>query len=243
LRPTPLVARERPAGLREPKENVIFSLVAQRQKAEVRESFVMAAASLFAEVGYETATMAAIAERASSSIGNLYKYFAGKEDIFAAVLPAEFAEHVRRLTEARIDALGGVRDIHALPPNARYHVLAGDLLDVCLAHRERVIILLDRAEGTPFAGFAVDFRDKLVAWALRYARKAWPSLRPTASLRFALETIYEHFLRGLARAFAAFRDERSIRAAVAHLTTHHQGGLKHLFEIASAPAGPSSDRD
>ena len=43
--------------------------------------FLDAAAELFAEVGYEAATMTAIAERSGSSIGALYNYFPDKQSI------------------------------------------------------------------------------------------------------------------------------------------------------------------
>src|SRR5262245_7245785 len=130
--------------------------MAQTQKAHVRDAILAAAASSFAEGGFEATTMAAVADRAGSSIGNVYKYFANKDELFVAVLPEEFAAELKRMTRARIKAVGDVRDIRTLPPESRYHVLADELLDHCLANKERVIILLRRAEGTPFASFADD---------------------------------------------------------------------------------------
>ena len=207
--------------------------MAQRPKDHVRAGIVVAAASLFAEVGFETTTIAAVAERAGSSIGNVYRYFQSKDQLFAAVLPAEFARDLRRRTRERIEALGTAQDVRILGPDTRYHILASDLLDHCIANRERVVILLGRAEGTPFAPFAGDFAKKLVAWALAYARHAWPAVRPSSAMRFALRQIYANFLRSLAQTFATFRDPDTIREGVSHLTAHHQGGLKHLFETAA----------
>src|SRR4051794_3902450 len=131
--------------------------MAQTQKTHVRAAIVAAAASLFAEVGFEATTMASVAERAGSSIGNVYKYFPSKGELFAAVMPDEFAHELRRMTRARVKAASDTRDLRTLPPGSRYRVLAAELLDHCLANRERVIILLARAEGTPFASFASDF--------------------------------------------------------------------------------------
>jgi AcrR family transcriptional regulator len=208
----------------------------QRPKEHVRAKIVSAAASLFAEVGYEATTIAGVAERAGSSVGNVYKYFASKEELFQAVLPEEFAEEVRRKTEARIKALGTVRDLKVLAPSARYHVLADELLDYCLAHRERVIILLARAKGTPFESFADDFANKLVRWALDYAAQAWPELSPSAAMRFSLRRIYQSYLTSIATAFSTFEKQDVLRETVSHLTAHHQGGLKNLFEIAAGTA-------
>src|ERR1700723_2509828 len=54
----------------------------QQQRSERRlAAFLDAAAALFAEVGYEAATMTTIAERSASSIGALYNSFPDKQAI------------------------------------------------------------------------------------------------------------------------------------------------------------------
>jgi len=57
--------------------------VAPQQERSTRRlaGFLAAAAELFVEVGYEAATMTAIAERSGSSIGALYSYFPDKQSI------------------------------------------------------------------------------------------------------------------------------------------------------------------
>src|ERR1700740_1570275 len=48
--------------------------------------FLDAAAELFVEVGYEAATMTAVAERSGSSIAALYNYFPDKQSFAYALL-------------------------------------------------------------------------------------------------------------------------------------------------------------
>ena len=57
--------------------------VAPQQERSARRlaSFLDAASQLFVEVGYEAATMTAVAERSGSSIGALYNYFPDKQSI------------------------------------------------------------------------------------------------------------------------------------------------------------------
>src|SRR6202167_47228 len=57
--------------------------VAPQQKRSERRlaAFLDAAAALFVEVGYQAATMTAIAERSASSIGALYNYFPDKQSV------------------------------------------------------------------------------------------------------------------------------------------------------------------
>lgn len=63
-------------------------------------AFLDAAEALFAELGFEAATMTGIAERAGSSIGALYSYFPDKKAIALALLDTyagQIKEHWRSL--------------------------------------------------------------------------------------------------------------------------------------------------
>jgi AcrR family transcriptional regulator len=60
--------------------------VPQQRRGERRVSgFLRAAASVIAEVGFERATMTAIAERAHSSVGSLYQFFPNKLSLAEAL--------------------------------------------------------------------------------------------------------------------------------------------------------------
>src|ERR1700744_5626403 len=63
-------------------------------------AFLEAAEVLFADLGFEAATMTAIAERSGSSIGALYSYFPDKKAIALALLDTyagQIREHWRPL--------------------------------------------------------------------------------------------------------------------------------------------------
>jgi len=207
--------------------------MAQTQKDHVRAAIVRGAAELFAEVGYEAATIASVAERAGSSVGNVYKYFGSKEALLEVVLPPSFAEELRRMVHRRMRALGEARLVDDLPPDAEYHLVAAELVDHCLAHRERVVLLLARGEGTPYARFSADLARSMTSWALEYVATVWPSGKVDRVLRATLERIYASYVVGLGDVLAAHRDARHARAAIDHLSQYHLGGLRRLFETAS----------
>jgi AcrR family transcriptional regulator len=80
------------AGIRTPK--------LRRGKARVA-ALTEAAAVVFAEKGYDAATMTEIAAKAGASIGSLYQFFPTKELLAAAL----HAEQLNVLTRS-LDALG-----------------------------------------------------------------------------------------------------------------------------------------
>jgi AcrR family transcriptional regulator len=69
--------------------------VAPQQERSTRRlaGFLDAAAELFVEIGYEAATMTAVAERSGSSIGALYNYFPDKQSI-AFTLVNQYSKEV-----------------------------------------------------------------------------------------------------------------------------------------------------
>jgi len=220
---------------------MVLFWMAQLPKQHVRDAFTTAAAETFAELGFEATSMADVAARAGSSVGNLYKYFPGKQQLFDAAIPARLVHELKKRTRARMRALGTAKDVRELGANAEYHALAGDLLDYCLQHRAAVVVVLARAEGTPFASFRYDFVEKLLEWALDYARIPYPKLRPTPELRFVLRHAYASFIAGVAEALRQFSDEARARAVIDQLTSQHQGGLKRLFEVQGEPDAQSPD--
>jgi AcrR family transcriptional regulator len=66
----------------------------QERSARRLQGFLDAAAELFAEVGFEAATMQAIADRSSSSIGALYNYFPDKQSV-AVTLRTQYGEELQ----------------------------------------------------------------------------------------------------------------------------------------------------
>jgi AcrR family transcriptional regulator len=68
--------------------------VPQQERGERRVAALLdAAAAVIAEVGYEAATMTAVAERAGASIGAVYQYFPNKEAVVRA-LRAQYGDEM-----------------------------------------------------------------------------------------------------------------------------------------------------
>ncbi|MEG2032491.1 MAG: helix-turn-helix domain-containing protein, partial [Janthinobacterium sp.] len=74
----------------------------QQQRGTLRmQTMLEAAAALIGEVGYDAATMTAIAARSASSIGAVYQYFPNKDAIVRA-LRAQYGDEMERLWDGLI---------------------------------------------------------------------------------------------------------------------------------------------
>lgn len=64
----------------------------QKRGQQRVEAILNAATAIFAEVGYEQATMIEIAARADTSVGSLYQFFSNKESIIRALVDRYVAQ-------------------------------------------------------------------------------------------------------------------------------------------------------
>jgi AcrR family transcriptional regulator len=204
----------------------------QSLKPHVRQAILGAAANVFAEAGYEGATLSSIATRARTSVGNLYKYFTNKDELFAAAVPPKLVREIGALLRRRVEALGVAVDVNAVGASHPYHLASEELLEFTLAHRPELRFLLGRAEGTAFASFREDLVTNLTKLALGYASRAYPSAKITASRRRALARIYRAFMVSIASILANEKSDRALREAIAHHSTYHLAGLRAFIEAA-----------
>ncbi len=198
-------------------------LMAQVLKLEVRAGIEAAALRCFADRGYDGTSVAQIAAEAGTAPGNVYRYFASKRALFDAVVPETLPARHDRLLDARIEALarGAAGD-----PSA-----AADLLDFWLDHRLAVVVLLDRAEGTPHADRPAAFVRRMVTHA---ERSLGVPLGPVH--REVLEVVFDNTRRALARFLRSSADREHVRALVTGFWSYQVPGLDALSAAIRAEA-------
>jgi AcrR family transcriptional regulator len=74
----------------------------ERERERAREEILHAAADTFAESGYAKTSMKEIAARAGISVGMLYNYFKGKEEIYRELIEHYFT-HLHEKADAECD--------------------------------------------------------------------------------------------------------------------------------------------
>jgi AcrR family transcriptional regulator len=147
----PAVGREAGGGRRSPRG---------RRARSTRRALLDGAIEVFAERGYERATIADIVERSGASVGSVYNLFGGKSELFSALF-AEWAEISWAETS---EAMDEARRAGATDPLAVYLAGARGYLAASWRHR-RLARLFVAGDGPP--GFAVSQRANGHAWSRR----------------------------------------------------------------------------
>lgn len=193
-------------------------------KPAVRTRIEQAALQSFADHGYAGSSVAAIAAAAGTAPANVYRYFADKAELFSAVVPAEVASRHDELLDSRVTAL-------AMSDPAVSTSAASALLDFWLEHRLAVVILLDQAAGTPYAGYPEAFVARLVGHVQRgHAR------RLSALQRELLELVFDNTRRAISRILRSTDDPDRIRELIAGFWSYQLPGLDGLMRHLGGPA-------
>jgi AcrR family transcriptional regulator len=194
--------------------------MAQVLKHAVRVRIEEAALRCFAERGYGGTSMAEIAAAAQTAPGNVYRYFASKEALFDAVVPARLVVRHDELLDARVTALA---------QRTGERAAAAELLDFWLDHRLAVVVLLDRAEGTPVADHPAAFVARLVGHVERALGGA-----PAPVHREVLELVFDNTRRAIARMLLTGRDREHTRALITAFWSYQVPGLDGLMAVMAA---------
>ncbi|MCL2675998.1 MAG: TetR/AcrR family transcriptional regulator [Firmicutes bacterium] len=131
----------------------------QYQKEDVRNKIMVAGADEFLENGYRGGKIGSIAAAAGVPIGNLYRYFDGKEGLLDAIVSSTYNLIPRYVAE-----IAAVSDLYGQSLGnlaAALTRVITELLDRC---GKELLILLDRCEGSKFD----DFKLKLYALVNKY---------------------------------------------------------------------------
>lgn len=140
------------------------------KQARTRADLLTTAAAVFAQRGYEGATVEEIAERAGYSHGAVYSNFAGKDDLFLAVFEEYMAGRARELAQTQ----------SALPEDAplelRARALADQWMERFAADRDSFLLHLEFLAGSRrepqlaerFGTRSAAMREAIAAYISRY---------------------------------------------------------------------------
>ena len=136
----------------------------QISKEHIRKNILQTAQSLFYTKGYAKVPMREIATKSHVSLSNIYNYYDSKEKIFQEIVQPAIDDFNRILDEHH--GRSGT-DIMEMFSDDYLQNLIKEYLSLN-KHRDRLFLLLFRAQGTSLEKFKDDFSDRSTAEVKRY---------------------------------------------------------------------------
>ncbi|WP_433944716.1 TetR/AcrR family transcriptional regulator [Paenibacillus sp. SN-8-1] len=112
----------------------------QVQKPQIREALLKAAKHEFMEHGFQLSSTRRIAASAGTTIGNMYKYFQSKDELF---------EHL--VSEVQVQLYSFIKE-HEAGSNKtpRAHEQLQVFVNLMSDYRDEMLLLIDASEGTKY---------------------------------------------------------------------------------------------
>lgn len=124
-------------------------------KEEIREKILASAIAQFKENGYGGASMRQIAQNAGVSLGNVYRYFESKEDLFNAIVGPihkgfmSFMHGIDELVKTDVKSEKTTGTVYSSNIDEIYEI-KDKIFEICAEHYTELLILMDRSTGTKY---------------------------------------------------------------------------------------------
>ncbi|NVK18495.1 MAG: TetR/AcrR family transcriptional regulator [Methylocystaceae bacterium] len=200
-------------------------------KEEVRERILQSAERLFVLLGYQKATMNAIADDANMAVGNIYKYFPSKQKLFHAIIDDEFVSQLRSLTLERVKSLNDPSQIEQIKSIDETNT--GKLLDFWITNRNKTIILLARSKGSKYEEFAKEYVQLMIDFSNAQLPVMRPNLTNTEMFQFVFKNRIEDTVRDIVLILEKYETDAEIKRAFATSWSYHYAGIQGLIEWSS----------
>ena len=203
--------------------------MAQILKTEIKNRIDDAALKVFFEKGFFSTKMADIAKTADISVGNIYRYYKNKENLYYAIIPPERVSAIKEMLVRRIEAAHGIADLRKPGPEDTYWVIFEEQLEFMLEHRQLVVILLRKSRGTVYENFQQELIETIKLLTHSYMESVNKRLESTPEFEFTLDLIYTHLMNAFADTLERFENKRQARLIIKSYLGYHLAGLKMLF--------------
>ncbi|MDD4210983.1 MAG: TetR/AcrR family transcriptional regulator [Clostridia bacterium] len=120
----------------------------QYKKEEIRQNILNCAMAEFKEEGYLKASILKIAKKAKVSVGNLYRYFKSKQDLFEQIVKntvEELPEVIKKIYESQMQEN---RNLKKIADNIAEHIMR-----LNEKYGKQILILIDKSSGSKYENY------------------------------------------------------------------------------------------
>ncbi len=200
----------------------------QYKKDEVKEKIDLSALQVFAEKGYTGTKIADIGERAGISVGNIYRYYKSKDEIFYANVPESFLEQLKKLLKDKILTSKG-ESLPFIEISQEFWLINQEVISFMVENRLQILIVLDKGKGTRYE----NAKEELVAFLLAEIKKnhhlqeVHPSYGQQEDL--LLKILYENLIHMTLRIIENTKSMEETQQCLKWMNDYHLFGITSFF--------------
>ena len=198
----------------------------QVKKDKILSNINAAALQCLADRGFKKTTMANIAKVAQISVGNIYRYYKNKNDLFYELIDENFAKKCKQMIVTKFD------QIQEIPPktlknNQEFLDNSSLFINFLIKNRLRIIILMEGTEGTFYQNFRQEIFD-LILKKINIYQKSFSKTDKATDI--ALPIIYSNLISGTIALLKNNSKQATLASSFNKLIGYHFSGMNYLLE-------------
>lgn len=132
----------------------------QYLKEEVRKKIIDEALKEFSKCGYTKASIRNIVKNAGTSVGNFYKYFESKEDLYEKIIDPVYSKLMNYLDKfSEVEVNEEAQDI--------FYELMEKVVDIFQENKDELSLLLNSSSGSKYENCKMIFRNFITETVIR----------------------------------------------------------------------------
>lgn len=190
----------------------------QYKKDAVKENIDNAALKVFSQKGYQDTKIADISKIAAVSVGNIYRYYKGKEDIFYSLISQDFLDSYKKKLTGKIVGWKGRND------RPGEHLLNNEqFISFLIEYRTIFVILNSGCKGTRYENTKKELVDFLTdIYITNYGQNLDISINENISL---IKLIYEKNIELISSLLKNVTDKEELRKMLELANQYHLNGI------------------
>ncbi|WPC39954.1 TetR/AcrR family transcriptional regulator [Clostridium sp. JS66] len=201
----------------------------QYKKDDIKEKIDNAALKIFVEKGYEKAKISNIAIESNVSVGNIYRYYKSKEEIFYSIASESVLENLKSIL---INKLTFAKDKTANELNSKndFQLVNEEFIDYMIKNREQILIMFNGSKGTRYESLkyeAINYMIKNIKE--NYSKENNKIIYDSMNYKI-IKIIYENLISMMIEVLKESDSPEDIKNSFKIINLYHLFGVTNLFK-------------
>lgn len=201
----------------------------QYKKDNIKERIDCAALEIFGEKGYKNTKISDVAAEANVSVGNIYRYYKNKEEIFYSVAPENVLEELKNILTNKV-ILSKNREANEMNSISEFHLINEKFIEYMVANREQVLVMISGSEGTRYEGAKGKIINYIIENAKEYYSEKSNEIIHDSMNYGIIRIIYEKLIEMMMHVLKESKSPGEIRKSFEIINFYHLFGVTNLFK-------------
>ena len=204
--------------------------MAQIKKEEIKNQILDAALYLFAKNGYRETSISDIAKRAEISVGNVYRYYKSKIEVFKEVVPEEFVLLAKDMVRQKMYT-GKANTVSEQLDSEIYQKNSEQFMKELIKHRLQILAFTKCQEDELYVTYQEELLDCIVQ---SFLDGFIANAKEREEKRKIVTSLYRGCISLCTEILAEDADEQTLMEELRLVIRYHVSGLASLAVPASA---------